>query len=163
MRTSVPLALLSAFVVIGAGTARASEDAEGVPVPPATARGAWYGGTVLLFDGAMIATTAGCAALTDSEGCQLPVYGYLLGGPIIHGRHHGWGRALASVGLRLGLPLVGLFLGLGTGSSDAPAEATPEATDDPTDSPTDSPTDDATEGSTGSDTARYRSCSRRWR
>ena len=114
MRTPVIVALLSAFLVIGTGTARASEYGEEVPVPPARARGAWYGGTVLMFDGAMIATTVGCASLTDSEGCQLPVYGYLLGGPIIHGRHHGWGRAFASLGLRLGLPLAGLFFGLGT-------------------------------------------------
>ena len=118
MRTPVAFALLSAFLVIGAGTARASEYGEEVPVPLVEARGTWYGGTVLMFDGAMIATAVGCAALTQSEGCQLPVYGYLLGGPIIHGRHHGWGRALASVGLRLGLPLAGLLLGLSTGSSD---------------------------------------------
>jgi hypothetical protein len=114
MRTSVLLASLSAFLVIGSGTARASEYGDDVPVPPAEVRGPWYGGTVLMFDAAMIATGVGCVALTDSEGCQLPLYGYLLGGPIIHGRHHGWGRAFGSVGLRVGLPLAGFLFGVGT-------------------------------------------------
>lgn len=38
---------------------------------------------------------------------------YLLGGPVVHAAHGNWGRALGSLGLRSGAPILGAVLGVG--------------------------------------------------
>jgi hypothetical protein len=113
------LPLLGALSLVGARAARADELAPPAPAivqsPPA--HGDWYGGTILALDGALIVSSLGCVALTEKQACLLPLYGYGLGGPIIHGRHRGWGRALASVALRGGLPTLGALIGASGGRS----------------------------------------------
>ncbi len=48
---------------------------------------------------------------TDSAPFFLGVAGCALGGPIVHLTNREWGRAGASFGARVGVPLVGMFVG----------------------------------------------------
>lgn len=109
--------------------ARADEGTEGdaVPVEPAPAamppapavvpptptrkaekadatRDRWYGWQVLVVDG--VSLLVATPALPP-----LGVAGYVLGAPIVHAAHGSWGTAAGSVGLRVGLPLLGAFVG----------------------------------------------------
>jgi hypothetical protein len=72
----------------------------------------WYGDETLLMDGAS-AAVALLAVLADDELASpilgfASIGGYVAGGPMMHVRHHAPGRALGSVALRVGLPLLGL-------------------------------------------------------
>lgn len=91
---------------------------------------AWYGGSILAVD--VIALSVGIAGIgavaSDSSGVRdagLPIlFGagltYVLGGPIVHATHDRLGMTFASLGLRVGVPMGGLFLGamVGAGASE---------------------------------------------
>jgi hypothetical protein len=62
---------------------------------------------VLAADGA----TFGVAAVTKNGELAL---GWLASGAVVHLAHRNYGRAAASVGLRLGLPLIGAAIGNST-------------------------------------------------
>jgi len=81
--------------------------------PPPPARGAeesvqteprWYGWQTLIVDATSIVMTPIVPALG--------VTGYFLGGPIVHVAHWHGLHMLASLGVRVGAPTVGLFVGL---------------------------------------------------
>jgi hypothetical protein len=88
-----------------ASTARGEEPAREPPVEPH-----WYGGSVLLADGLSLGLFAGGAAVTPSLAIA-GAAGWVLAAPIIHASHAGFGHAAGSLGLRLGLPLLGMLLG----------------------------------------------------
>jgi hypothetical protein len=87
----------------------------------ATAPTHWYGWQILLADASAVslALLAGVAAELDHTGddtAGVPfglgaLATYLLGGPVIHVAHDRVGAGLGSLGLRLGLPLVGFGVG----------------------------------------------------
>lgn len=78
------------------------DQAQIVPTSKETER-RWYGWETLTMDAVSIAAmpVAGVG-----------VGGYLLGAPIIHAAHDRWGIAAASLGLRVGLPIVGAMAGV---------------------------------------------------
>lgn len=84
---------------------------EAPAVPPtvpvsrtAPAERSWYGWQILLADAASFA----CVGVTEQEACLL---GFALSGPVVHTLHGRPGRGLASLGLRVGLPLIGALIG----------------------------------------------------
>jgi hypothetical protein len=81
--------------------------AEEAPPPPKQRH--WYGGRILIGDGASIALFASGWAFPPLG--VVGATGWFLGAPIQHGVHAGPGRAWGSFGLRFGLPLVGLVGG----------------------------------------------------
>jgi hypothetical protein len=81
----------------------------------------WYGGYTLMADGISLgAAIAG--AISEGSGGEPFLWiaggGYLLGAPIVHLAHGNPGRAAASLGLRVGLPLA--FFGTGLIIEDCP-------------------------------------------
>ena len=78
---------------------------------------AWYGWQTLAFDGAALAMGLTLVAANPADGTVAGTLGYgagatfLLGAPAVHLAHeHPW-KALASVGLRAGLPVVTALMG----------------------------------------------------
>lgn len=84
---------------------------------PARAEEEWYGYQVAAPDivGSLL-VVAGVQSETGPA-IALGAGGMLLGGPIVHAAHGHWGRAGASLGLRVGGPFLGAILGgaLGAG------------------------------------------------
>jgi len=83
----------------------------------------WYGAPIVIADLAAVSlTVAGAATASSSSdlGFGLIAAGvgtYVLGGPIVHFSEDRIGTGFASLGLRLGAPLVGGAVGLGIGSA----------------------------------------------
>lgn len=81
----------------------------------------WYGWQVLLVDGATFVTGTVIAAASDGEaagtGVAIALTGYAIGGPIVHWSNGQVGKGFASLGLRLGAPLVGGLTGLAFGAA----------------------------------------------
>jgi hypothetical protein len=78
----------------------------------------WYGGYTLMTDGIALASAI-AGGLTEPGG--EPLFwvaggGYLFGAPIVHLVHGNPGRAAASLGLRVGLPIA--FVGVGLAVED---------------------------------------------
>lgn len=63
---------------------------------------AWYGWQNLLVDGAALALVP----FAEDDTAELVLGTYLFGGPIVHWSHGNVGRGFASLGLRVGTPLV---------------------------------------------------------
>lgn len=86
------------------------------PEPFASSRGRprWYGWEIAIGDGASVLGMAvGLSAggwAGDALG-EVSLAGYLAAGPVIHAVHGRLGATLGSVGLRVGLPLVGSLVG----------------------------------------------------
>ena len=87
-----------------------------------TAEVSWYGWQTLLSDAASGSVMlTGATLLKDHDGLSTAVVvsglmGYELGAPVVHILHHQRGHAPASLGLRLGLPLLGGLAGVGIGA-----------------------------------------------
>jgi hypothetical protein len=75
----------------------------------------WYGGQTLAVDAASIGAVVLGASSQAVPLAALGFGGYLLGGPIVHFSHGNGGRGLASLTLRIGLPVLGVWAGCGTG------------------------------------------------
>jgi hypothetical protein len=101
MHLRCALATAAVVVALSSSPARAEEKRYGYQVAAPDAVG-W----VLVLVGSQ-SENWGAAALG--------VGGILLGGPIVHAAHGHWGRAGASLGLRVGAPLAGVSLGAGLG------------------------------------------------
>src|SRR5262245_33494029 len=73
----------------------------------------WYGWQTLLLDGAATGTIL--LGTTNPEGVGIALaglVGFVVSGPVVHGIHERpAGRVLGSLGLRLGLPLLGGIVG----------------------------------------------------
>lgn len=88
------------------------------PHPAADAPSRWYGWQTLAADGAALTLSVASIALSDassdapSTALGWGAFGtYALGAPVLHVVHGNPGRGFASVGLRLGGPIVLAFLG----------------------------------------------------
>ena len=125
MRAHPTLAGLGAVTILfcaGQALAQTAAPEPTAPVTaPATAR--WYGGQTLMADAGGIGLITTALAL-DAAGARGPavggtfllgVGGLLLGGPVVHAVHGRWGRAGASLALRVGLPILGWAAGFGIG------------------------------------------------
>jgi len=82
---------------------------------PARAEEKWYGYQVAAPDAVGWGFVLVGAGSETWGAVALGVGGIVLGGPIVHAAHGHWGRAGASLGLRIGAPLVGATLGGGLG------------------------------------------------
>ena len=72
----------------------------------------WYGWQTLIVDGLSLVVVPVVAAKSESSaGAALAVGGYVLGGPIVHWAHGEVARGFGSLGLRVGLPVVGALGG----------------------------------------------------
>jgi hypothetical protein len=107
------------------------------PVPVAVAvpiqvetRSHWYGWQTLSADGATLGFLTLGGALVDNGNSEsgravigsfvvLGAGAYVFGGPIVHAAHQNWGAATASLGLRVGLPLMGILIGSAVDSCGA--------------------------------------------
>lgn len=92
------------------------------PVPPRTEK-KWYGWQTLIVDGAVIVSSIAIgAASSDASNAAGTVFlvGYALGGPIVHWANGQVGMGFASLGLRVGAPVVVGVLGgaLAAGASN---------------------------------------------
>jgi hypothetical protein len=81
------------------------------PARAGSGDGAWYGYQVLATDALSWTLIVGGAKANVIEVSALGVGGLFFGGPIVHVGHGSYGRAGASFGLRVGLPLLGLGIG----------------------------------------------------
>ena len=124
-----PTALLCLIlpVVLAGGVARAQPASApppgAVPAPPpagAETVTRSYGLQILAVDAAVV---AGSIA---AESGEVLVGGYLLGGPLVHAANGNGGRVLASVGLRIALPLGGGLVGAAIGESRCARSEDPE-------------------------------------
>src|SRR5262249_38636350 len=79
--------------------------------PPASGPRRWYGGQTLAVDGAAVAVLVGSAGANFRAGGYLALAVYALGPPAVHVTHGNYGRAGASLGIRLVAPAVLLFAG----------------------------------------------------
>lgn len=66
--------------------------------------GGWYGEQILYVDGGLL--------LLAMPTVGISLAGYFVGGPIVHIVHENYGAAAGSLGLRVGLPLVGFAGGV---------------------------------------------------
>ncbi len=123
-RCSLAALVLTAAI---ATSARAHADEPATPTsPPAAAPAAaplprgfereeetsWYGWQTLIADGTSLLVLPIVAGVTQSPTLgAVAVGGYFLAPPFIHGAHGRWGIFAASLGLRVGMPVVGGLLG----------------------------------------------------
>jgi hypothetical protein len=87
----------------------------------------WYGWQTLGFDGALLVGTIAAGELSRGGGAfeelaWVPAVAFLLGGPSIHLIHEEPWRALGSLGLRTGLPVLGGLFGRGFLASCPPPD-----------------------------------------
>lgn len=126
----VRLLLLPIVVLCLARSAHAAEsfsDAADAP-PPAQQRN-WYGWQTALTDVASLGLGATASGLSGngSSGREaanvvsaLALTTFVLGGPTVHAAHQQWGKAGASLALRLGAPTVGAVGGFLVGNAACP-------------------------------------------
>ena len=69
----------------------------------------WYGWQVLAADATGLLATIGCVSAVQADECFVP---YLIAAPSVHLSHRRPTQALASLGLRVALPLAGALIGL---------------------------------------------------
>jgi hypothetical protein len=91
------------------------------PAPPAkpavgkearvTTKTEWYGWETAIMDAAAFGAFLSGVDERDSSMAVAGVGLYLLGAPVVHGFKGQWGKAGASLGLRLGAPVAGAFTG----------------------------------------------------
>lgn len=72
------------------------------PTPPSQS----YGWQIGLVDTAALVLVSAAAGSDNERAGMLGIGGYVLGGPIVHATHGNPGRAVGSLMLRIGLPLV---------------------------------------------------------
>ena len=85
----------------------------------------WYGYQTLIVDGASLGLILGGAAIANHPGSSdsggsvalAGGIGYVLGAPVVHWMHGRIGPGFGSLGLRVGLPLAGLFWGAVIGAA----------------------------------------------
>ncbi|HEX2660401.1 MAG TPA: hypothetical protein VHU40_19105 [Polyangia bacterium] len=115
------LAGLAALAAFHATFARADEGATPSNTVEGSSPAETYTGQILMADGASVATLV-AAGLIDSAGSadifvngltMVGGVGLMMGGSIVHVTHGNGGRAAASLGLRLGLTVVGAAVGAG--------------------------------------------------
>lgn len=89
------------------------------PVAPPTVREEqkWYGWQNLIVDGATLVTTFALAPAAPEAAGGVFWTGYLLGGPIVHWSNGQVGMGFASLGLRVGAPVVLGFTGAAIGGA----------------------------------------------
>lgn len=99
---------------------------ERIELPRAT-RKRWYGEPIMVADSTAYTCLLLAAAFDMVETHQVfippALVAYTLAGPITHAAHGNWGRASASLAIRLGTPLATLALGAtgcGVDSGDCP-------------------------------------------
>jgi hypothetical protein len=72
----------------------------------------WYGWQTLIADGTSVLVLPIVAGVSQSPTLGgIALGGYFLAPPFIHGAHGRWGMFAASLGLRVGMPIVGGLLG----------------------------------------------------
>jgi hypothetical protein len=79
------------------------------PVPRETSH--WYGGQILIVDGASLGGGLAAGLADPGTGSVLFLGGYVLGGPIVHLAHRRPLAALGSLVLRVGAPTLGALTG----------------------------------------------------
>jgi hypothetical protein len=95
------------FVAVTGGTALAQAPGETevtVPTPSVPTVSEWYGWQILVADGATF-------SLAGATGQGDIAFGWIGTGAAVHVAHGHNGRAVASLGLRVALPVLGLYLG----------------------------------------------------
>ena len=107
-RTTTIIAAILIAVLATGSPARADE----VEIPTELEE-EWYGWQVLAADATGILATAGCVLAVQEDACFLP---YLAAAPMVHLSRRRATQALASLGLRVALPLAGALIGLSAAS-----------------------------------------------
>lgn len=97
-------------------TAQSTSDVAHPSRPSFREQPVWYGWQTLVADGAALVTGIAGAHFSSEELGYLTVGGYVLGGPIVHLTRENFGRAGASLALRVGLPLT--FASVGAAAAD---------------------------------------------
>jgi hypothetical protein len=128
-RPTLTATFLLAAALLSAASARAGEadTEEPAPIalqprplpeaaPPAGAR-TWYGWQIMLADAASFL----CVGATEQEAC---LAGFALSGPVVHTLHGNPGRGIVSLGLRVGLPIIGGLIGSAAADCREPAPMT---------------------------------------
>jgi hypothetical protein len=106
-----PTLLAAALLATVLAPALAAAQPGLVPAAPPTVEASaepatrWYGWQILAIDAAAL----GVAAASDGEGAELALTSLVLSGPLVHAFHGHGGRALGSLGLRLGAPIAGAY------------------------------------------------------
>lgn len=104
-------------------TAQPSTSALAHPSRPSVReRPVWYGWQTLVADGAALVTGIAGAHFSSEELGYLTAGGYVLGGPIVHLTRENFGRAGASLALRVGLPLTFASVGAAAANCEGSEE-----------------------------------------
>ena len=103
------------------------DDGEGADAEAPEPQTHWYGWQTLATDGAAVTLFIAGASADSGAVAVLGVGTYVLGGPVVHWTHDGGWRGWASLGIRVGGPvLVGLGgFALGSGCEGEDAEVCP--------------------------------------
>jgi hypothetical protein len=106
-----PVALALLLIAGAVAPARAAERSPTTagPVVPLDAeppQRVWYGWQVLAIDATSLLARRLCRdwSRTD-DGCDLTLAGYAVGSPLVHTLHRGWPRGIASLAIRVALPV----------------------------------------------------------
>jgi hypothetical protein len=110
------VACSSSRLAFGAEPSRPSSSDEPPFVPRVTTETTWYGWQTLTAD----ALSIGTVFATQGDAATVGFVGYLAGAPIIHAVHGNVAKGGGSVGLRIGLPVVGGGIGLAFASCNGP-------------------------------------------
>jgi len=107
---------ISALVLaaLGATAARADEPAVGEAAPdspPAASAWHWYGGRILLADGASLAVMTAAGFADAPPLLVVGAAGWVLASPILHAQHGSLARGVGALALRVGLPVSGFLIG----------------------------------------------------
>ena len=96
--------LVAIVVVAAASTTALAQPALTAPSAPPVTTTEWYGWQVAAADGAAL----GIGIASEQPEIAL---GWIGTGAAVHAVHHHYGRAVLSVGMRLGLPILGMAIG----------------------------------------------------
>jgi hypothetical protein len=91
--------------------------------PPAPTEHYWYGWQTLTADGASLAVTLGGIGMNASPVAVVGVGGLYLAAPAVHLAHGRVGVAFGSLGLRMGLPVLGGVIGFAAAAPCSSAES----------------------------------------
>jgi hypothetical protein len=106
LQSDLPMKHLAPILLVPAFICALASDGLGQESAPAPER-KWYGGQTLLADGVSYAMLLGALTTQSEPLAYVGAGSYVVAPAVVHGIHHHGARAVMSVVMRLGFPLLG--------------------------------------------------------